>query len=167
MIETILNRRSIRKYKDIEISDDDIYDLLKAAMAAPSAGNAQEWDFIVVKDKSIIEKITEIHPYSKMLLNSSAAIVVCGDTSREVFEGFWVQDCSAATENILLAAQSKGLGAVWLGIYPLPDRISGIKALLNLPDTVIPLSIVSVGYPDEAKPASHRFDKSKIHLDIW
>lgn len=166
-MKAILNRKSIRKYKNIKVSDEIVEELLKAGMAAPSAGNEQPWEFIVLRDKNIMKKITEIHPYSKMLLNTDVAIVVCGDEAKEVFKGFWVQDCSAATENILLAAEDKGLGAVWLGVYPLEDRIRGLKDTLNLPASVIPLSIIPVGYPDEQKKATYRFNKERIHFDRW
>lgn len=150
-MNAILNRKSIRKYKDIKVSDETIEQLLEAGMAAPSAGNEQPWEFIVLRDKEIMKKITEIHPYSQMLLNTDVAVVVCGDESKEVFKGFWVQDCSAAAENILIAAEDMGLGAVWLGVYPMADRVDALKELLNLPSSVIPLTIIPVGYPDEQR----------------
>lgn len=166
-MNAILNRKSIRKYKDTKVNDEILEELLKAGMQAPSAGNEQPWEFIVLRNKDIMAKITEFHPYSKMLLNTDVAIVICGDESKEVFKGFWVQDCSAATENILLAAEEKGLGAVWLGVYPIEDRVEGIKKLLNLPDGVIPLSIIPVGYPDEQREAADRFNTARIHYDRW
>ncbi|NFG63119.1 nitroreductase family protein [Clostridium sp. CMCC3677] len=166
-MDAILNRKSIRKYKNINVSDEIVEELLKAGMAAPSAANEQPWEFIVLRDKEIMRKITEVHPYSKMLLNTDVAIIVCGDESKEIFKGFWVQDCSAATENILVAAEDKGLGAVWLGVYPIVDRVDAIKELLNLPSSVIPLSIIPVGYPDEERKAADRFNKTRIHYDRW
>lgn len=166
-MDAILTRKSIRKYKDIEVSDEIVEDLLRAAMAAPSAGNEQPWEFIVLRDKEIMRKITEFHPYSRMLLNTDVAIIVCGDEAKEKFKGYWVQDCSAASENILLAAEDKGLGAVWLGVYPLEDRVSSLKKVLNLPESVIPLSIIPVGYPDEQKNPADRFNKERIHYDRW
>ncbi|MBB6215924.1 nitroreductase [Anaerosolibacter carboniphilus] len=166
-MDAILSRKSIRKYKDIKVSDEIIEELLKAGMAAPSAGNEQPWEFIVLRDKEIMKKITEVHPYSKMLLEADVAIVVCGDESKEVYKGFWVQDCSAATENILVAVEEKGLGAVWLGVYPMEDRVDAIKEILNLPSSVIPLSILPVGYPDEQRKPADRFDKTRIHFDRW
>lgn len=166
-MNAILNRKSIRKYKDIKVSDDIVEDLLRSGMQAPSAGNGQPWEFVVLRDKEVMKRITEIHPYSKMLLNADVAIVVCGDESKEVFKGYWVQDCSAATENILLAAEDKGLGAVWLGVYPLEDRVAALQKLLNLPESVKPLSIIPVGYPDEEKEAVDRFNKERIHYDRW
>ncbi|MDF2819571.1 MAG: nitroreductase family protein [Clostridiales bacterium] len=166
-MDVILNRKSIRKYKDIKISDEIVEDLLKAGMAAPSAGNEQPWEYIVLRDKELMEKITKVHPYSQMLLNTDVAIVVCGDETKEKYKGFWVQDCSASTQNILLTAEDKGLGAVWLGVYPIADRVKVIQEILNLPINVIPLSIIPVGYPDEERKAVDRFDKSRIHFDKW
>lgn len=166
-MNVILKRKSIRKYKDIEVSNEIVEELLRSAMAAPSAGNQQPWEFIVLRDKEIMKKITEFHPYSKMLLNTDTAIVVCGDESKEKFKGYWVQDCSAACENILLTAEDKGLGAVWLGVYPLEDRISPLKELLNLPESVIPLSIIPVGYPDEQRQPEDRYNTARIHYDRW
>lgn len=166
-MEAIFNRKSIRKYKDIKVSEEIVEKLLKAAMAAPSAGNQQPWEFVVLRDKEVMRKITEFHPYSKMLLNTDVAIVICGDEAKEKFKGYWVQDCSAAAENILLAAEAMGLGAVWLGVYPMEDRVSSLKELLNLPDSVIPLSIIPVGYPDEQRKPADRFNEERIHYDRW
>ncbi|KZL91966.1 nitroreductase family protein [Clostridium magnum] len=166
-MNAILNRKSIRKYKDIKVSDEIVEELLRAAMAAPSAGNQQPWDFVVLRDKEIMKKITEFHPYSKMLLNTDTAIVICGDEAKEIFKGYWVQDCSAACENILITAEDKGLGAVWLGVYPMEDRIAPLKEILNLPESVIPLSIIPIGYPDEERKPQDRFNKERIHYDRW
>lgn len=166
-MNAILERRSIRKYTGEKVSDALVEDLLRAAMAAPSGGNEQPWEFIVVRDKGIREKITEFHPYSQMLPGADLAIIVCGDVSREKYKGLWVQDCAAATENILITAQEKGLGAVWLGVYPEKDRMDGLEKLLDLPKGVYPFSIVSVGYPAEHKEPADRFDKARIHYDKW
>ena len=167
MVKEIFERRSIRKYSKLPISDDDIEKLLRAAMAAPSAGNQQTWEFIIIKDKNILDGITKFHPYSQMLKEAQLAIVVCADLDKEKHIGYWVQDCSAATENILIEAQHLGLGSVWLGIYPREDRVKGLKELLKLPASVIPLSIVSLGYPAEKKEPSERYDKLKIHINKW
>jgi nitroreductase len=167
MVKEIFERRSIRKYSKLAISDDYIEKLLRAAMAAPSAGNQQPWEFILIKDRNILVDITKIHIYSQMLKEAQLAIVVCADLDKEKHVGCWVQDCSAATENILIEAQHLGLGSVWLNIYPIEDRIKGLKELLNLPIRVIPLSIVSLGYPAEIKEPSNRYDKLRIHINKW
>ena len=166
-MKQIFTRRSIRKYKEKKVSEEVVQDLLKAAMAAPSAGNEQPWEFIVIRDKNTMKKITEFHQYSKMLLNTDVAIVVCGDIKREKFKGYWVQDCSAAIQNILLEAEDRGLGAVWLGVYPMEDRVEAMEKLLGLPEGVITLGIVPVGYPDEYKEPADRFDESRIHYEKW
>lgn len=164
-LEAIYTRRSIRKYRPETIPQDLIEALLKAAMSAPSATNKQSWHFVVITDREKLESIPHFHPYSNMLLQAPLAIVVCGDT--EAQPDYWVQDCAAATENILLAAHAKGLGGVWLAIYPREPRIKGLQDMLGLPDHIIPLSLVSLGYPSETKSPSHRYDESKIHINQW
>ena len=134
-MKEILERRSIRKYTGKPVSDELIEKLLRAAMAAPSAGNQQPWEFVVIKDRNTMDAVTEIHPYSLMLKEAAFAIVVCADLEKEKHQGYWPQDCAAATENILIEAQYLGLGAVWLGVYPREDRVEGVKKLLNLPLT--------------------------------
>ena len=165
--DAILSRRSIRNYTEQPVSDELTNELLKAAMSAPSAGNEQPWHFVIINQREILDEIPKLHPYSQMLKQAPLAILVCGDATLEKYKGYWVQDCSAATENILLAAQAKGLGAVWLGVYPLEDRIAGLRKLLNIPDHVTPLALVSIGYPAEQKPRSNRFDASRIHNNGW
>lgn len=166
-MKTIFNRSSIRKYTSRPVTDEQIQQLLKAAMSAPSAGNEQPWEFVVIKERKILSAIPKFHPYSLMLYEASVAILVCGDLSREKYSGYWVQDCSAATENILLQAVDLGLGAVWLGIHPNEERVSGMRKLLNIPEAFVPFSLVSVGYPAEQKEPSDRFDSSRIHYDTW
>jgi nitroreductase len=166
-MRSILERRSIRKYTDAPVSDDDIEDLLKAAMAAPSAGNEQPWEFIITRNRKDMIAINEIHPYSNCLRNAPVAIIVCGDINREQFKGYWPQDCSAATENILIAAQDKGLGSVWLGVYPLEDRVRGIREIFGLPENIVPFAVTPIGHPAESKDPPNRYDDSRIHWDKW
>jgi len=166
-MEAILTRRSVRQYTGAKISEDTIKLLLEATMSAPSAGNQQPWQIIVIDDRQVLNAITEVHPYASMLKQAALGIVICGDLQRETFKGYWVQDCSAATENLLIAARALGLGAVWLGVYPLKDRIKGIGKLLHLPDTVIPLAVVSIGYPAVEQGAVNRFDSRRIHRNRW
>lgn len=166
-MNAIFQRRSIRRYTKEKVSDETAKKLLQAAMAAPSANNQQPWEFIVIRDKKTFARIMEVHPYSTPLLEADLAIVVCGNTDREKGKGYWVQDCSAATQNILLETQYLGLGAVWLGVYPREERVNGVKEILNLPEAVIPLSIVAIGYPAEQKEPVDRFDETKIHYEKW
>lgn len=166
-MNSIVERRSIRKYTDQVVDDDMVMQMLKAGMYAPSAGNQQSWEFVIVKNKETLVRITEIHPYSQMLKDVSVAIVVCGNLQKEKYKEYWVQDCSAATQNILLAAHAAGLGAVWLGVYPTADRINGVKEILRLPENVVPLSIIPIGYPAEKKDIPDRYNESCIHYEQW
>jgi nitroreductase len=166
-IEAILTRRSIRHFTSQVIPNTIIQELLNAAMHAPSAGNEQPWHFIVIRDRKILDEIPRFHPFSKMLSEVSVAILVCGDVSQERYRGFWVQDCSAATQNILIAARAKGLGSVWLGFYPHMDRVKNLSDLLRLPENIIPLSLIPIGYPAEEISMVKRFNEKRIHYDKW
>ena len=166
-MENILSRRSIRKFTDQEVSDEQISALLKAAMSAPSAANMQPWDFVVIKDRKILDEIPKFHKYTQMLLEANLAIVVCGNKLRATESKFWAQDCTAATQNILLAANSLGLGSVWCGLYPVEEFYQKIQELLEIPSEVFPVSLVAIGYPAEMKPPSDRFDEKKIHYNKW
>ena len=167
VIHAVMGRRSIRRYTRMEVPDDTVNQLLQAAMSAPSAGNEQPWQFIVIRQRGILDAIPSIHPYSHMLKEAALAIAVCGDLKLEVYKGFWVQDCSAATQNILIAAHGLGLGAVWLGFYPLEERVAGLKRLLSLPEHIIPLSMVSIGWPAEQKAPAMRYREARVHYDKW
>jgi len=167
VIDTILSRRSIRKYTNERVNDEQVELLLKAAMYAPSAGNQQTWHYVVLREKETFNKIIEFHPFAQMLSQASVAICVCADLSLESKQGYWMVDCSAATENLLLAAHSLGLGAVWLGVYPRPERMEGLKQVLYLPESVEPFSLISIGYPAEEKKLPNRFKPERIHLERW
>jgi len=166
-MQAILSRRSIRKFKPQPVSDDLITQLLKAAMNAPSAGNQQPWHFIVIRDRAILDEVPKIHPYAQMLKEAPLAIAICGDMEKQLHEGYWVQDCSAATENLLLAAHALGLGAVWLGVHPREERVVGLIKLLHIPEKIIPLCVIAIGYPAEEKPPAGRFLQERIHYDAW
>lgn len=166
-IEAVLSRRSIRKYEARSVSSDLINSILRAAMSAPSAGNQQPWHFIVVSERTLLDMVPELHPHSLMIKEAPVAIVICGDLAAEKHKGYWTQDCAAATENLLIAAHALGLGAVWLGVYPREERVNGLKRLFDLPEHIIPLAIVPLGYPAEKKPPSNRYDERKIHRNVW
>ena len=166
-MQEIINRRSVRSYRSDAVSEEQIEQLLRAAMAAPSAGNQQPWEFIVVTDRTLLTKITEVHPHSKMLLEAPAAIVVCGNLTREKHVDYWVQDCSAAVENMLLEATHLGLGSVWLGVYPRQDRVAGLKKLFQLPEPVIPFAVVAIGYATSPPSPVDRFIPDYIHRNKW
>ncbi len=165
--DRILTRRSIRKYKSKPIGEEEIMKILKAAQYAPSAVNKQPWHFILIEDKKIFDEIMEIHPNSKMLQSASHAILVCGDENLQHGDGYWIADCGAATENILLAAHGMEIGSCWIGVYPRAQRMQEIAKLFELPANVKPFAIVSLGYPDEEKSYPERFDLSKVFRNKW
>jgi nitroreductase len=166
-IEAIISRRSIRKYTPDSVTEGEIHELLAAAMSAPSSSNGQPWHFVTITDRQTLDEIPKFHPYSNMIKEAPLAVVVCGDLQLEKGKGVWVQDCSAATENLLVAAHAMGLGAVWLGLYPIEERINGIRKLLGLPAHVVPLCIIVVGHPAEKKPPSNRFNPERVHRNKW
>jgi nitroreductase len=166
-MEAILTRRSVRKYTYKPISNEIIKDLIKAGICAPSAGDQQPWHFIIIDDKRLLNKIPDFHPHSKMLNDAQIAIVVCGDMNLESHKGFWTQDCSAATENILIAARAKGLGSCWLGVYPREGRICGLRKMLKIPENVIPFSLISLGYSAVDQFRVDRQNIERIHRNKW
>lgn len=168
VFENIISRRSIRKFMDKPIESAMIEKLLEAAMYAPSARNTQAWNFVVINNRNLLDKLVEIHPYAKMLKQAPLAILVCGDKGIEDNEAYLSLNCAAATQNILLAAHSFGLGSVWLGVYPRHERMDPIRDLLKLPVDNMPVSLIAIGWPDEIKPHPQRFFKEKIHFnDSW
>ncbi|QUH25600.1 nitroreductase family protein [Serpentinicella alkaliphila] len=163
----LFKRRSIRKFKNKPIDEETVKLLLKGAMSAPSAGNQKPWHFVVINDRNILNEIPKFHQYSQMLKEAPLAIAICGITENIKYPEYCVQDCSAATENLLIAITELGLGGVWLGIYPREDRIIGLSRLLNLPEGVLPLSVVSIGYADEEKEPIDRYMEDRVHYNKW
>lgn len=168
LYEGLLSRRSVRKYTGEVIDEEKITDIVKAGMYAPSANNRRPWHFIVIDDREMLNRIMEVHPYSSMLAAASHAIVVCGDEKLENGPGYYKLDCSAATQNILLAAHSMGFGAVWLGVEPRQERIGVIANILGLPSHIHPVSVVSIGVPVKfKKEIPDRFEKDRIKKNKW
>ena len=169
-IETILTRVSVREFTGEKISAEQIDMLLRAAMAAPSAINRQPWAFIVVTDDDIITKLGEALPFSRCSNHPACAIIPCGDLSKAI-EGemgaFWINDVSAATENLLLAAHAMGLGAVWTGLHPNMERAAQVQQMLSLPEHIIPLCIVPVGVPAEHPAVKDKYLQENIHYNGW
>ena len=166
-IEAILNRRSIRKYTNQKISEDKIERILKAAMYAPSAMNYQPWHFIVIDKREAIDQIFNINQHAEMVKEAQLLIIVCGDLKLEMNIDYLVQDCSAATQNALLAIHDLGLGAVWVSSYPNKETVEGIRKYYGLPENIVPVSIISLGYPAEQVTTEERFNKSRIHNNKW
>ena len=165
LVRTILARRSIRKYTDEPVSEGDIRTLLEAAMAAPSASNRKPWYFVVVTKRETLDSLAEIHPHGKMLFEAPLCIAVCGGPTES--ERFWVQDCSAATENLLLAVTALGLGAVWLGVYPREERLAAVREVLGIPEALAPLNLISIGHPAEEKAPRTQYDDARVHRERW
>jgi nitroreductase len=164
-LETILTRRSIRKYSAEIIPQETIKELLDAGMHAPTARNIQPWHFVIIDNRALLDKLADVHPYAKMLREATLAILVCGDKTLQEMDGYIIQDCSAATQNILLAAHALGLGAVWLGMYPREKRMKDVGKVLNIPDHILPVSLISIGHPAETRPAPERYKAERVHLN--
>lgn len=168
-IENIMTRTSVRKFTDRSISKDTLETIVKAGMAAPTAVNKQPWDFVVVTERQVLDSLMANHPYSN-LATATAAIIVCGNMEKAMEgdgQAYWIQDCSAATENILLAAHALGLGAVWCGVYPMQDRIVPVREILKLPSYVTPLNIISMGYPAEDPQPKDKWNPANVHYQQW
>lgn len=136
-------------------------------MNAPSAGNAQPWQFIVITDRKLLDEIAVIHPHAKMTKQAPLAILVCGDTGREIHQGFWPIDCSAAVQNILLAAHGLGLGAVWTGIFPRKDRADAFRQMFHLPEHIAAHSLIPIGYPADFPAPESRYRDQFVHHNRW
>lgn len=165
--EALLDRRSIRKYKDQKINKENIDKILKVAMYAPSAMNTQAWHFIVIDDKEILIETLKSIPYAEMLRQSAAAILVCGDALIEKNESWLLQNCSASIQNILLSAHGLGIGSCWIAIHGMDDVYKNVKAQFKLPENIVPVALISLGYPDEVVTAEERFKEEKIHFNNW
>ncbi len=170
-IENIMTRTSIRQYDATrKISPDTVEILLKAAMSAPTAVNKQPWQFVVLDKREAIDSLAQYLPYAKMLEHAPLAIVTCGDLT-EAIEGegetYWVQDVSAATENLLLAAHALGLGAVWTGVYPISERVAGVQKALMLPDSIVPLAVVPIGFPAMDQKPKDKWKPEKVHYNSY
>lgn len=167
LFEALHTRRSIRKYREQEIPGELVEKLLAAAMMAPSAGDERPWQYILVTDDAQKERIKEAHPYAGMIRTAPLGILICADLTQQKYEGFWPQDCSAAMQNLLLAAHASGLGAVWTGIYPLKERVEKFAAIFNLPAHIIPFGLAVMGWPDQHPTAQDRFAPERIHYNTW
>jgi nitroreductase len=167
LLEAIKTRRSIRQFQDRPVSEEHVMTILEAAMLAPSAGNQQPWHFIIISDRAKLDAIPTFHPYSKMVLQAPVAILICGDHTGKPWPDFWVQDCSAAAQNALLAARDLGLGSVWAGVYPAVDRMAGFRTLLTIPEHIIPFALIPVGWPTGTFQSVDRFKPELIHRETW
>ena len=166
-IEALITRRSIRSFTSRPVSLDLVRELIRAAMHAPSAGNEQPWHFVILTNREILDRISEFHPYAGMVSECPVAVLACADPRQEKHPGMWLQDLSAATENLLLAAHAHGLGAVWVALHPREDRVQAMQKLVQLPEPIIPFALIPIGHPAEKTDPEERFRPELIHLDKW
>lgn len=169
VITNIMTRTSVRRFTPRPISADTLETIVKAGMAAPTAVNKQPWEFVVVTERAVLDSIMAVHPYSN-LQTATAAIIVCGNMEKTLDgEGrqYWVQDCSAASENILLAAHAFGLGAVWCGVYPMADRIGPLRSVLSLPDYITPLNVIAMGHCEGEHTPKDKWNPDAVHYQRW
>lgn len=171
VLENIFARKSVRSYTDQPVSREQLDTLVRAAMAAPSGRDMRPWKFVVVDDAAVMDSLSRQLPYAKMLQEAAAAIVVCGDMSIVDKSGNpsvnWQFDCSAATQNLLLAAEAMGLGAVWTGVHPYEDRLAAVKRALILPEHIIPLNVIPIGYPKGEALPKDKYAAENIHYNGW
>lgn len=168
-LELVFGRRSVRRYKAGEIPESAVNDLLQAAMAAPSACAKDPWHFVVVRDPETLRRMADGLPNGKMLGDASVGIAVCGDPAR-AHDGqlsYLLQDCSAAIENLLVAAAGLGLGACWLGVHPREDRVAHLRIVLGIPPSILPVAVIALGFPGEEKPPRTRYAADKVHQEKW
>ena len=166
-IDTIYDRRSVRKYIDKEVNPDIVDEILRAGMFAPSGCNKQPWHFVVFNEKDLIQEIKAMHPYASALSTAPVCIMVCGDIEKEMAPGFYQVDCSAAIENMLLCAKALGLDTCWMGIYPWEETMADFTKRFELPQHIKPFALISLGYAENKTPRPKRYDSSRIHYNKW
>lgn len=169
ILTAIHTRRSVRRFLPDPVADDKVRVLLAAAMTAPSAGNGQPWQFVVITEKSLLQRVADINPYAAMAKTAPMGILICGDAHLEKYpdHSLWVQDCSAAMQNLLLAVVDQGLGAVWTGVYPIPDRVAGFREMLRLPEHITPMGFAVIGHTDVEQTHKDRFQEGRVHYNGW
>ena len=167
VLEAIHSRKSVRKYISRPVSKDDLLTLIKAGMAAPTAKNAQPWAFIALSERRTLDMLADGMPYGKMLKAAPSAIVVCGNLEKDAGGNLWMLDCSAAAQNILLAAEALGLGAVWATAYPYNDRMAAVAKALELPEHIVPLCVIPVGYPEGNESPKNKWKEENVKWEKW
>lgn len=169
-LRAIMGRKSVRRFSDRLLEKDELLTLVRAAMSAPSAMDTRPWAFVIVTGREKLEALAAGLPYAAMAAQAAAAVVVCGVPSRSrpgTPADYWVQDCSAATENLLVAAEALGLGAVWTGVHPRQERVDHVRRVLGLPGDVIPLNLIPIGYPGDEFLPKDKFDSGAVHWEHW
>ena len=165
-IKTIMTRRSIRTWTTEPVTAEERKIILEAAMNAPSAADARPWHFVTMDDPEVIEQFTGLGG-TEMLNESTFMVLVCGDDSKEIYPGFWPQDCSCAAQNMQLVAHDMGLGCVWIAIYPLEERVEICRKILNIPNAITPFALLAMGVPNEVLSPETRYDERRVHTNAW
>lgn len=166
-MDATATRLHVRRYTNRAVDEESVRALLQAAMAAHSEGDQRPWHFVVIEDLATRVRIVETDPAAHIVVQAPVVILVCGDQALQKHAGFWVQDCAAATQNILIKAHCLGLGAMWFAVYPVEGRVQNIRRILNLPPSVIPFSFTSVGYPAEHNGLKCQYTASRVHFERW
>ncbi|GFK94053.1 Albonoursin synthase [Fundidesulfovibrio magnetotacticus] len=166
-LDCLFTRRSIRQFTADPVDPEALNTALEAAMSAPSAGNAQPWHFVLVRERALLDAVPGFHPYAAMSRQAQAGVLVCADPALEKYPGYWPLDCAAAVQNLLLALHAQGLGAVWVGVWPEADRVENFRKLLGVPAQVIPHSWVPVGVPGQPAHRADRFRPERVHENRW
>ncbi len=167
LLELIKSRRSIRRFSPTPIAKEMVEAILEAAMSAPSAVNKQPWHFLVIERRDLLDRIPEIHPHAKMVKEATLAILVIGDPTLEHAPGYHLLDCAAAVQNALLAAHSMGLGAVWVGVQPRPERVEALRKMFAVPEHLVPFALIPMGYPAEELPPGQRYKAERVHWNTF
>jgi nitroreductase len=165
-IQTIMTRRSIRTWTNEPVAEKERKIILEAAMNAPSAADARPWHFVVIDDPAVIQQFTTMGG-TEMLEESTLLILICGEPAKEIYPGFWPQDCSCAAQNMQLAAHNLGLGCVWVATHPLEEREQICRRVLNIPDSIVPFALLALGVPNEVLSPEYRYDPARIHSNTW
>ena len=165
MLENIMDRRSIRRYTSEPVTENEIRTLLECAMLAPSAKDGRPWSFVVVDDRTVLDRIAESQPFASSLRTAPACICVCG-TEGDI-PGYYQQDCAAATMNILISAKEMGLGTCWMGVAPRRERMDAVRDILGVPEDICPFCLIAVGHPAENRPRPERWDEARVHRNKW
>ncbi len=166
-LDALLTRRTVRVYESTPVPEPTRKRLLDALFRSPSAADARPWQFVVVDRRDLLDRLEHGMPHCEMLRTAPLAILIAGEPGREIFKGFWPQDCAAAAQNLLIAAHALGLGACWIGLHPEAGRTAAVREILGLPEVVVPLALVSLGYPAEFPEPQDRWDSSKVHVNGW
>jgi nitroreductase len=165
-LKAIMTRRSIRTWTNEPVAAEEQKIILDAAMNAPSAADARPWYFVTMDSRDVIKKFTEMGG-TEMLADSTYMVLVCGDVSKEIYPGFWPQDCSCAAQNMQLAAHDIGIGCVWIAVYPIEERVQLCREILEIPDSITPFALLAMGVPNEVLPPEQRYDGTRVHLNKW